>query len=431
MLRSFAWALAGGILLATIAFVTVLQRAKPLASPGALAAPHASLDTTCASCHSPRVSTESCERCHDPFATGRLTNAGHVWSNAHDTKAAGRAARLECASCHTDHRGRRFAIAAGDDRQCRACHFAAFGSHPEFALVKAGIQKDEGLQFSHKKHLKAVRKAKLDDCLYCHEPARDRRGFVPLNFDQQCSRCHLPKGFVGDTDPVPARSILLPQDINAPWAKMRSPVSKDTAGNAVITNLAHRDPWVLYNQVRLASQLDPGAAARRKDVLERRLAELSSRLTEQDKPSSLAASLRPRRRTELEAEILRLREELARLAAVSATAPVSIDGNPGRTSAIAAITAPCALCHVYDAGWMKPVRVPADELPRARFSHFPHIQQIPCARCHSRIEESKKAENVNLPAVALCQSCHKRGQNRADCAECHTFHPQAEPWPPI
>ncbi|HYK41674.1 MAG TPA: hypothetical protein VE007_04735 [Thermoanaerobaculia bacterium] len=431
MLRYFAGALALGILLAGITLVAVFHRAEPLASPGPLAAPHASLDKTCRSCHSPRVATERCEQCHDPFATGRLTNAAHVWSNARDPRAAARAARLDCATCHTDHRGRRFAMAAGDDRQCRGCHFATFGSHPEFALVKAGLQKEEGLQFSHKKHLKAVRKARLDDCLYCHEPSRDRRGFVALNFEQQCSRCHLPGGFIGDTDPVAARSVVLPQDIQAPWAKIRSAVSKDTAGNAVIAKLAHKDPWVVYNQVRLASQVDPAAAAARKAGLERRLAELTSRLAEPDKPTVQAAALRPRRRTELESAIQSVREELARLAAVSSAPSVGAEGKQARLDAISAITAPCALCHVYDGGWMKPVLVPAVELARARFSHLPHVQQIACAKCHSQIEESKKAENVNLPAVALCQSCHRRGENRTDCAECHAFHPQVEPWPPI
>ena len=479
MLPYFAGALLAAVAVTGLVLAGVFRSAKPLASPGALASPHAALDGTCASCHGPRVATARCEHCHDAFATGRLRNSAHVWINAKDTKAAERAARLECVSCHTDHRGRRFPIAASDDRQCRACHFASLPSHPEFALVKAGVQKNEGMQFSHKKHLKAVRKAKLDDCLYCHEPSRDRAGFVPINFDQQCSRCHLPRGFVGDTDPVPAKAVVLPQDVEAAWAKMRSPVPKSGSGTVVVTKLAHKDPWVLYNEARLASRLDPSGAAERKKRLERRAAELTARLAEQESPSlapaaakleetrltgeiaklasaspernraerDLArihldrelgpapiAAVRRRSRTQIEAELAIVREDLAALAlAASGTAesPATAESQQERRDALTAITAPCALCHVYDAGWRVPVAVPDSVLPRARFSHLPHLQQMNCVKCHSQVEESKKAENVNLPGIRFCESCHRAGRNRTDCAECHRYHPQAEPWPPI
>jgi len=445
----FAVALLAAVAVTGLVLAGVFRSAKPLASPGALASPHASLDDACASCHGPRVATIRCERCHDAFATGRLRNSAHVWIDAKDTKAAERAARLECVSCHTDHRGRRFPIAASDDRQCRACHFASLPSHPEFALVKAGVQKNEGLQFSHKKHLKAVRKAKLDDCLYCHEPSRNRAGFVPINFDQQCSRCHLPGGFVGDTDPVLAKAVVLPQDVEAAWAKMRSPVPKSGSGTVVITKLVHRDPWILYNEVRLASRLDPSGTAERKKRLERRAAELTARLAEQENPSLVPAAarlldhelgpapiaaIRRRSRTQIEAELGSVREDLAALA-LAASGPSDVRATPEsqqeRRDALTAITAPCALCHVYDGGWMAPVAVPDSALPRARFNHFPHLQQMNCLKCHSRVEESKKAENVNLPGIRFCESCHRAGRNRTDCAECHTYHPQAEPWPPI
>jgi hypothetical protein len=476
MRRYFAGALLAAVVVAGLVPAIVFRTGKSLASPGALSSPHASLDKSCGSCHAPRVATARCEHCHDPFATGRLNNAAHVWLSAKDARAASRASRLECSSCHTDHRGRAFPIAAADDRQCRACHFASLRSHPEFALVKAGVQKEEGLQFSHKKHLKAVRKAKLDDCLYCHEPSPDRRGFVPINFDQQCSRCHLPRGFVGDTDPVLAKSVALPQDIDAAWARTRSPVVKNDSGAVVVTRLAHKDPWVLYNQVRLASQLDPNAAVERKKRLERRAEELTARLAEQGKPALTPAALkveearlareaataapgsvdrsrveralervrvevelgpapmaavRRRSRIAIEAELGGIRENLANLTAVAAGQALSPEGKQARLDALAAITAPCALCHVFDAGWMNPVAVPASALARARFSHLPHLQQMNCAKCHSQIEESKKAENVNLPGVRFCESCHRAGRNRTDCAECHSYHPQAEPWPPI
>jgi len=474
--RYVAIAVFAGIAAAAIGAFAAFKTSTPLASPGTLASPHAALDANCASCHGPRVSNSRCEHCHDNSATGRLENAGHVWFNAKDPKAASRAQRLECASCHTDHRGRRFAIAASDDRQCRACHSWSLGSHPEFALVKAGAQKDEGLQFSHKKHLKAVRKVRLDDCLYCHEPGGDRRGFVTLNFDQQCSRCHLPKGFIGDTDPVQARLVVLPQDMDASSAKLRPPVTKDRSGTAVVTKLEHKDPWVLFNQVRLASQLDPLAAEERKAGLQRRIDDLTARLAEANRPPVSLASLRGEEarlareaaskapgssersradralerarvdaelgpapiaaafrggRIQTEIELERLRRELALLREIPAAGALGAADKEARVQALTAITAPCALCHVYEAGWMKSVNVPSVAFRRAHFSHGAHLEQTNCRTCHEPVAESKKAENVTLPGIRSCQGCHKGGRSRTDCGECHTFHPQAEPWPPI
>ena len=99
--------------------------------------------------------------------------------------------------------------------------------------------------------------------------------------------------------------------------------------------------------------------------------------------------------------------------------------------ALTAMTAPCALCHVYDGPWMKPVRAGVPMLTRANYNHHPHLQQMGCQACHLQIAESKKAEDVNLPGVQSCQGCHRPGRSRNNCAECHTYHPPSEPWPPI
>jgi hypothetical protein len=70
-------------------------------------------------------------------------------------------------------------------------------------------------------------------------------------------------------------------------------------------------------------------------------------------------------------------------------------------------------------------------LAHAKFNHLPHVLQKNCESCHTTVSKSMKAEDVNLPGIANCQSCHRPGKSRPDCAECHYYHPKVEPWPPI
>jgi hypothetical protein len=202
----------GALLLAAMLGWAGATRFRGIASPGPIASPHVRFEQKCAACHDPSASSIRCESCHDPFGTGHYENVAHVRFGTSDAARIARAAWLECALCHTDHRGRAFPIARGDDRDCRGCHFSSMKRHPEFGIVRAKVQRDEALLLSHKKHLKAVRKARLDDCQYCHEPTRDRSGFEPPNFDRHCASCHLKNGVMGPTDPIPAEALVLPQN---------------------------------------------------------------------------------------------------------------------------------------------------------------------------------------------------------------------------
>src|SRR5262244_2907796 len=148
MMTPFWIALAAGMFIAGVLSFVALTKAHPLASPGPLATAHANFEGSCASCHAPRVADVRCEHCHDPVGTGRYQNAGHVWSGTKNPAVIQKAAILDCIPCHSDHHGRLFNLSAADDRQCRDCHFRSLAKHPEFAPVKAGISRDEGMQLS-------------------------------------------------------------------------------------------------------------------------------------------------------------------------------------------------------------------------------------------------------------------------------------------
>jgi hypothetical protein len=247
-----------------------------------------------------------------------------------------------------------------------------------------------------------------------------------------------------------------------------------------IENLQHKDPWILYNLWKLARDVDPKGLARRREDRARRVEELAFLLREPPTKGLALASLRetekglaarakllssdpskaaerrridkalarvrvqielgplqmtaPRQRGrgELEAELRERTSELADFdIAAGSVAALSDAEREIRLAAVSAMTSSCTKCHIYDGAFMAPVKAALPVLDHARFNHLPHVQQVGCQACHDKVAASAKAENVNLPGVANCQSCHRPGKSRADCAECHNYHPLSEPWPPI
>jgi nitrate reductase cytochrome c-type subunit len=78
------------------------------------------------------------------------------------------------------------------------------------------------------------------------------------------------------------------------------------------------------------------------------------------------------------------------------------------------------------------VRVPEKWLPYNRFDHQAHAS-IPelrtkgqgnwCVPCHETAQTSLKTDDVLLPSIAVCRSCHmESGGAQASCKSCHEFH---------
>jgi predicted CXXCH cytochrome family protein len=62
-------------------------------------------------------------------------------------------------------------------------------------------------------------------------------------------------------------------------------------------------------------------------------------------------------------------------------------------------------------------------MPHARFDHDAH-RGFTCVSCHSKAVSSTNAKDILLPGIAICQTCHAPGLDRAEsrCSECHTYH---------
>jgi predicted CXXCH cytochrome family protein len=480
-LTLYGISLAAGLALLVLLGGVFKSGGKAVASPGPVQSNHASVETQCANCHAPSVADVRCERCHDPFGSNRFENTGHVWFGTKNPALVAKAPTVPCARCHSDHQGRKFRMIRVDERDCAGCHFRSMAKHPEFGLVKAGVMKDEGIHFTHKRHIEEMKKAKLEACQYCHEPTRDRKGFEMISYDRACARCHLNTPPTRTTDPMPRAAVVLPEEIDAPWATaLAANVQRLPRDKVVWNNVQHKDPWILYNLWKLSREVDPAGLARRREILARRVDELAFQLREPPTKGLALASLReqeqsldaqakqvsrdparlaerrrlekalarvrvqielgspqmtaPRRRGRVELEN-DLRDRKAELAdydiAASSAVNLSEAERAARVAAVTAMTTQCAKCHIYDGPFMAQIKAALPVLAHARFNHLPHVQQKNCEFCHAMAKTSVKAENVNLPGVANCQGCHRPGRSQSECAECHYYHPRDEPWPPI
>ncbi len=334
-----------------------------------------------------------------------------------------------CASCHTEHVGDGKAEAANTPRpvtpdelrrnDCKDCHTDLkarlpdakvanapdWGHHPDFrplitvgfkgdqpvvqriAIAEATVQKT-GLIFGHDVHLKTgglvARMARELgkshgygaplDCANCHRAAPDG-GFVPVDMPRDCSQCHsLVFDHKGGVEQVLPHGK--PKEVMAALKAFYAGGRPEWA-SAPAAFLER--PGLKGGFYRSGPAVDPVAAAARAAF------------------------------------------------------------QPGGT---------CTTCHTViqptDARTLNygiaPVAQTNRYLPWGGFNHniSEHRQDAlgaqTCKTCH-KVETSAKAEDVMLPKIAECDTCHGKTKPQvataagADCAECHGFHNPGAPVP--
>ena len=78
------------------------------------------------------------------------------------------------------------------------------------------------------------------------------------------------------------------------------------------------------------------------------------------------------------------------------------------------------------------VQAPRRWFPNALFDHTPHAL-LRCVACHTTAAKSETAQDILLPGIGLCRSCHMGegavGQEGAGtaCVGCHAFHDRRPP----
>ena len=460
-----------------------------LVSSGPLSSSHAVIGDNCVACHTPfgEVSSEKCSLCHErrSDALGAYTFDSHyVYVSGDRTRAFRHDSEMTCAGCHVEHRGRLADLTTVTETGCVACHgFDRFGTHPEFDFEAATRADDNGLAFTHIRHVDRV----LEDrgtgdlevaCLACHTPTTDARRFEPIAFAQQCAACHLGADVESAELPIQPDGVPLVSQRNDAveltlgvetletvrtrqgpgerWALDMSVAQFDADdGYVVKLSIPHEDPWVTHNLRRLRRALYPSGGLADLLVMSADVRPQDESVLYAEALATLrgyADGLRGRSEPWVQAELLeldRLANELeGRLGDRNTTlndARFRLNRpdpklGEAETDAIGAfaeeVAEPCLTCHTLTRATIDRVRSAQQVLDRARFDHGAHVLQRGCLDCHTRIPFEEylggdgpvdaaldNAAIQNLPAAGECRQCHAPDLAADRCLTCHEFHP--------
>lgn len=414
-------------------------------SSGPLSSAHASLKNDCQSCHVDAfvaVTDKACVSCH----TGEhkaMSKTHADASNAMLLAARGEGslgdqflARIaqgfnrpqgRCVDCHTEHEGAG-AMPATPQKFCADCHdgmagrlsraghpttladAADFGTdHPEFrplarnalgAKPERLVLNDQsidinGLKFPHDVHLDgnggvarmaASFRGQYDfgkklECRNCHTPEAGGVGLQPVNMQRDCAMCHS--------------------------------LTFETVGGVKRT-LRHGEPDQVAADLTAYYRSTAPSAGLQLGGIERR---------------------RPGQYAEGQIYNIYFRESQMR---------------PSRAQdAVRAVFSPggaCYDCHTIYAptagkGWrVEPVTQTARFMEKGWFDHDTH-KETACADCHVSAPKSAKSQDLLLPGVAQCRTCHVgetgaslkkvKVETKSSCAMCHEYHQDGgRPWQP-
>jgi hypothetical protein len=403
-------------------------------SSGRMSAPHAILEKQCASCHvqkagffSAKAEDQACLSCHD----GPIHHTNQAFTP-------------DCATCHVEHRGR-MNIAAVSDNACATCHanlhasgpttqYVAHirtlgGGHPEFATLRENQRDPTTIKLNHALHLKLIRRGPTGpmvqlDCGDCHRPAAAK---TPWNYSDV--------KYLKPAD-EPARKI--PQN-----------------GSGVISNLNSRDAAALTAHGPSTGRERMAPVTFANSCASCHLLSFDKRFdlgVPHDKPAIIHAFLKNKFQDYAAAHPSELRETRDPNRELTGRPIPPMARTLTATQWVAERTAEaeellwrktCRQCHELifgsDSGSRPPQTAALREgaslpqitdakvismwLPHAKFDHDAH-GSFTCTSCHEKALYSTDSNDLLLPGIATCQSCHAPGPDHAEsrCFECHTYH---------
>ncbi|MGB2670034.1 MAG: hypothetical protein WA621_18785 [Candidatus Acidiferrum sp.] len=399
-------------------------------SSGRMSEAHAVLEADCAACHvqtarafSAKASDAACLSCHD----GPIHHATQIKT-------------LDCATCHTEHRGRVSMVGARNE-SCATCHgdlktsggpsryVAHIDSleegHPEFAALRpnGGMPaNDPGtIKVNHAIHMKPIRRGPNGpnvqlDCADCHRPTAVR----DLANGQEASAVAPAANWVyADASYVSAEPT---------YSKSGETVPTPTGALTGYRAMTGRE---LMAPVRFAT----ACAGCHSLAFDKRF----SKGVPHDKPEAVHAFLLKEFSEYIAAHPSELREtrEPGRdltgkplQAAVRMYTPK--EWVAARTSDAEELLwrKTCKQCHTLAMGaqldylpTVEPARTTVRWMPHAKFDHDAH-RGFSCVSCHEKALTSTETGDVLLPGIATCKACHAPGPAHAEsrCFECHTYH---------
>ncbi|MDP9339609.1 MAG: cytochrome c3 family protein [Acidobacteriota bacterium] len=395
-------------------------------SSGRMSEPHAILEKNCAACHvqkasvfSAKADNQACLSCHD----GPVHHASQITTP-------------DCASCHTEHRGR-INIAAVSEKSCAACHadlktsatLAHYSAHinsladghPEFAALRESRRDPSTIKLNHAIHMKPIRRGPTGPiiqlaCGDCHRPAvvktpwtyadaayltspstadeaaqksgarnasalspharpSGRERMAPVTFANSCASCHL---------------LSFDKHFNE-----GVPHDKPEVVRAFLKKKFQEYAAAHPSELRSSRDPDRDLTGR---PLEPRLRTLTASQWIAERTGDAEQLLW--RKTCLQCHQLSF-SGADKLPDVRSSASHEDNGLP-RVTASNATTR-----------WM----------PHAKFDHEAH-GSFTCTSCHEKALHSADSSEVLLPGIATCQTCHAPSSDHAEsrCFECHTYH---------
>ncbi|HCC43685.1 MAG TPA: hypothetical protein DEQ32_04775 [Gammaproteobacteria bacterium] len=422
--RSLSWALflvilAAGAIIPSAGFFVGMEtlREAPLPDDGIwlsgdLHPTHAFLGDNCEACHTtPFVSTrqEDCLACHSTvqhhFATDLF---GHDYFVG-DT----------CQDCHREHNGPE-AITRSDQATCTGCHTDLERSgypslllsatdfesnHPDFKISTLRMQEDKSwqsirfnlsdegltevsnLKFPHDVHMDSEGLMGPDGtvnmaCGDCHTPEKGGMRMQTVTMENHCASCHE---LTFDPD-VPDR--VVPHGNPTDLINM-------LRGYYAYQYFQQNDSDDAYQAIRVAPE--PTRQARRPGARRQSIAGFQREL-----PAQAGAQ----------------------------EAKSFVDDRVDEAASTLFEKRTCVICHELaetsrDGRWeVIPVKLTADWMPLAEFTHDPH-KTMACEDCHEA-STSNVAADVLMPDIDSCRTCHggEHTENKlqSTCIACHGFH---------
>jgi len=420
------WMLVAALVSLGLVMGALLLDKKTAFQSGPLSHSHGSFNNACAQCHTEpfapaarlilsnsnfySVSDASCVKCH---------NAG-IHHLAEQFQPS-------CASCHKEHQGERD-LKRVPDSECLQCHkdlqradnappqvaqsITGFDakSHPEMRIHQAigGPSTDPGtVRFSHQSHLKpdgiftiasflpngdANRVRKILRCADCHQTDKSGNLMTEISYDAHCKSCH----------PVPVRLAGTPSK-NPRYTKFETLVANFQARPALHPARGQDTSATLGElRQRLEKLIGDPPQVQIMDYLDFQYVFFNGVFGARREMSDWS-----------KAQMKFLAEQLFH--------PFGKDGKPSQAG--------CLYCHTADPKSADPIPLAKSNIPKrwnrhALFRHQSH-QHLDCQSCH-KAQFSQNTSDILMPTIKQCMDCHHTGSGgaRADCSECHKYHPE-------
>ena len=399
-------------------------------SSGRMSEPHAILEKECATCHVQKASvfsakpdSQACLSCHD----GPIHHSSQVTTP-------------DCATCHTEHRGR-INIAAVGEKSCAECHsdlrtsgrptrysphirsFA--GGHPEFAALRDNRRDPSTIKLNHAIHLKPIRRGPTGpivhlECADCHRPAAAKASwtyadanYLPINTpasaDTQSIRAHETGSLVPRT-PSTGRELMAP----VTFANSCASCHLLTFDKRFNEGVPHDKPEIIHAFLKKKFQ----------DYLIAHLSEL--RAPREPDRDLTGKPLAPRIQTLTVSEWVAVRTSEAEQLLWRKTCLQCHQLSFGANYPLPAVQQNAALRGNALPQIADP-HVTTRWMPHAKFDHEAH-GGFTCISCHEKTLTSSDSTELLLPGIKSCQTCHAPGPDHAEsrCFECHTYHDWAQ-----